>query len=508
MTGTIRLFLAALLVIRIGIGAPAGAAALDELAAKQGLSANQVGFVLIDVESGRVLAEHQGDRRVVPASVAKLPTAIAALLALGPEHRFVTETAIAGSTLVLVGGGDPLLAPEDLRPAIKRLKELGTPIERFVYDASLWPEAPEIDPLQPEASGYNPGIGALALDFNRVSLEWKAGGLEASAIAVSDLLRLEADAVRVQSSPEPSPYRLRADGPDRWLLSNLPEAGRTWVPVKRPALNAAMVIRRLAEKEGLSLPLPVAGQRPRDARPLYLHPSLPLAQITKRVLEHSNNMAAEMIGLATAMQVGESRPSSLAASVSVVDGWLAAHFPEIEWTGNRRANHSGLSPESRTTPRQMAGLVRHASLRIPGLLELLPRRELADGDPPERKAEARAKAKPKAKSEAKAANGDAEKTEAKPKPAKSEEPKEPRIILRYRAKTGTMAYARGLVGILTPQSGRQLAFAIFVHDDVRRAAFDATLDRHQPVMPPEASAWIRRARNVERGLLRTWTIAY
>ena len=71
-----------------------------------------------------------------------------------------------------------------------------------------------------------------------------------------------------------------------------------------------------------------------------------------------------------------------------------------------------------------------------------------------------------------------------------------------------MAYARGLVGLLTPNTGRQLAFAIFVYDDARRAQFDATLDRHEPVMPAEATAWIRRARNVERGLLRAWTLAY
>ncbi|MBM3549188.1 MAG: D-alanyl-D-alanine carboxypeptidase [Alphaproteobacteria bacterium] len=502
MAGAMRRLLLVALAIGLGICPPAGSAELVELTATQKLLPAQVGFVLVDVESGRVLAEHQGDRLVVPASVAKLPTAIAAVSSLGQEHRFATELAIAGSTLVLVGGGDPLLVPEDLRPALRRLRDSGVQVDRYLYDVTAWPESPEIDPLQPEASAYNPGIGALALDFNRVMLEWKGGGRELSALAISDTLRLEADAVSLLTSSTPTPYRLRADGPDRWLLANLPEAGRTWLPVKRPGLNAAMVIRRMAEREGIRLPIPVEGRRPAEAKPLYLHSSQPLGEIVKRMLEHSNNMAAEMVGLATAMQVGESRSSSLATSVSVVDGWLAARFPEIDWTGNRRANHSGLSPQSRTTPRQMAGLVRHAALRIPDLIELLPKRELADSEPAERKSEPQ----PRAKKVKANGNGEAEKSRAKAKPAKEEQA--PTVTLRYRAKTGTMAYARGLVGLLTPNSGRQLAFAIFVYDDERRAQFDATLDRHEPVMPAEATAWIRRARNVERGLLRAWTVAY
>ncbi|MBM3533324.1 MAG: D-alanyl-D-alanine carboxypeptidase [Alphaproteobacteria bacterium] len=513
MAGAMRHLLVMALAAGIGFGKPAAGAALDELAAGQKLSAEHVGFILVDVASGKVLAEHQGDRLVVPASVAKLPTAIAAISSLGTEHRFATELSLAGSTLILVGGGDPLLVPEDLRPGLRRLRDSGARIDRFIYDVTAWPESSEIDPLQPEASSYNPGVGALALDFNRVMLEWKGGGRERSAIAISDALRLEADAVSVLLSSVPTPYRLRADGPDRWLLANPTEAGRTWLPVKQPGLNAAMVVRRLAEREGVRLPIPVAGRRPAEAQPLHLHPSLPLAEIVKRVLEHSNNMAAEMVGLATAMQVGESRPSSLATSVSVVDGWLSAQFPEIDWTGNRRANHSGLSPESRTTPRQMAGLVRHAALRIPDLIEFLPKRELTDSDPDESRNEARPKAKPRAKalasdnSEGKAkAKDDGGKRKAETKAGNGDDG--PKVALRYRAKTGTMAYARGLVGLMTPNSGRQLAFAIFVYDDARRAQFDATLDRNDPVMPPEAIAWLRRARNVERGILRAWTIAY
>ena len=465
------------LALSLAFARPAPAADdLAGLAAVQGLAPDQVGFVVLDAANGQVLAEHQGDRAVVPTSVAKLPTVIAALAVLGTDHRFETELAIQGTTLFLVGGGDPLLTPEDLKPAFRRLKERGARIERFVYDASALPEMSEIDPAQPENSSYNPGIGALALDFNRVLIDWKSSGREASALAVSDGARLKADGIRLSMSPSPvpQPYRFMSEGPDRWLLANLPAAGRVWLPVKRPALNAALVVRRLAEREGVTLPMPVAGVRPASAQPLYVHTSPRLAEVVRRLLEHSNNMAAEMVGLGTAARIRGAPPASLADSVTTVDAWLRSAVAEVDWTGFARANHSGLSPASRTTPRQMAGLMLKGLVLVPELPEVLPAREVADAEPGE------------------GAEGD-------PKTA---------TTLAVRAKTGTMAYARGLVGLLWTHSGRRVAFAVFTYDDARRVAFDATLDRQIPEMPAAATAWIRRARNLERGLLRSWAATF
>lgn len=471
-----RPFLFLAIVLSLLLARPASAEGLADLAEKHGLTPDQLGFVVIDTETGQILAEHQADRSVVPASVAKLPTAVAALAVLGPEHRFETELALHGSTLFLVGGGDPLLTPEDLRPALKRLKERGIRIERFVYDATALPEASEIDPLQPENSSYNPGIGALALDFNRVLIDWKAGGKEVTALAVSDSLRLKADAVRLVPSPAPvpPPYRFLAEGADRWIFANLQPSGRIWLPVKQPALNAALVIRRLAEREGIVLPMPVPGKRPADATILQIHSSHRLAEIVRRLLEHSNNMAAEMVGLSTARRLAGAAPPNLANSVAVVDAWIRSTSPAVDWSGFVRANHSGLSPASRTTPRQMARLVVQGLTLVPTLVEALPTREIADADPGDAKEAAEAK----------------------------------NASLAIRAKSGTMAYARGLVGLLWTHSGRRVAFAIFAYDDVRRVAFDAALDRRIPEMPAPATAWIRRARGLERNLLRGWAASF
>src|SRR5918995_1761336 len=73
------------------------------------------------------------DLPLIPASTAKLATAVAALDVLGPEHRFRTELLTSGviehgvlrGDLILRGGGDPLLDLPDLLGLAVRLENTG-----------------------------------------------------------------------------------------------------------------------------------------------------------------------------------------------------------------------------------------------------------------------------------------------------------------------------------------------------------------------------------------------
>lgn len=51
----------------------------------------------------------------IPASSLKLVTVVAALEELGPDRRFSTRVAIRGDSLILIGGGDPVLSQADLK---------------------------------------------------------------------------------------------------------------------------------------------------------------------------------------------------------------------------------------------------------------------------------------------------------------------------------------------------------------------------------------------------------
>ncbi|MGC0401543.1 D-alanyl-D-alanine carboxypeptidase/D-alanyl-D-alanine-endopeptidase (penicillin-binding protein 4) [Streptomyces sp. SAI-126] len=67
--------------------------------------------VVVDVASGRRLYGAGAGTALTPASTTKIATAVAALSALGADHRLTTRAALEPDTkeLVLVGGGDPTL---------------------------------------------------------------------------------------------------------------------------------------------------------------------------------------------------------------------------------------------------------------------------------------------------------------------------------------------------------------------------------------------------------------
>jgi D-alanyl-D-alanine carboxypeptidase/D-alanyl-D-alanine-endopeptidase (penicillin-binding protein 4) len=65
--------------------------------------------VAVGTLGGGEPAYAEGPAVVVPASTLKLLTAVAALEVLGPERTFATRSVLDGTTLTLVGGGDPLL---------------------------------------------------------------------------------------------------------------------------------------------------------------------------------------------------------------------------------------------------------------------------------------------------------------------------------------------------------------------------------------------------------------
>jgi serine-type D-Ala-D-Ala carboxypeptidase/endopeptidase (penicillin-binding protein 4) len=136
-----------------------------------------------------VLVARDADRMVLPASTAKIPTAIAALAVLGPDHRLVTRvtTAARSDTVVLVGGGDPTLRGAvgafpgaarlvDLAALVKRARG-GAAVRTVVVDDSLFTgprTGPAWKPSYVSAGSVAP-VSALEVDGGRVSADSGSG---------------------------------------------------------------------------------------------------------------------------------------------------------------------------------------------------------------------------------------------------------------------------------------------------------------------------------------------
>jgi len=438
---------------------------------KAGFAADDIGFVVVDLDQVRPVAEWNADQLFIPASVAKLATVYAAEQILGPDFKFETKLYRACDTVYLQGGGDPVLTNIELRDLARMLKSGERGWKGFVYDASALKGAPEVDDGQPIQAVYNAGFGALDLDFNRIQVNWQRGDdgkLSFRPRAVADGLNIPADWISfLHASNEPpsgANFLYAGDaqggsGGERWLTApdlaeTLPEEGAIFLPVKRPALNTALVFRAMAAAQGVALPMPVAGTVPANAELIGIAESPPLSEIIKGLLKFSNNITAELIG-ATAMQKQTGRILSQEESGAALSAWLANHFPAVEWRGFTLVNHSGLGNRNRASPRQIAGILTALS-RDPVLAGLM--NKIMTDDP---KAEA-------------------------------------------EAKTGTMDFACGLGGLFTGKSGRRFAFAIFLYDRDRRAKLDASFDRRVLTPTPGAESWLGRARGLENTLLKDW----
>lgn len=470
---------------------PDKAHGLDErsraLVAESDLPAGHVGFVVIDQDSGVVLAEHNADRAFIPASVAKVPTSVVALDVLGGGFNFRTVLAADGPVkngtlhgdLYLWGGGDPMLDSGDLRDFVRAIEQAGIKRVdgRFVYDDSYLVSTPKIDPDQPDDAGYNPSIGALSLGFNRVQLKWgpgKNGGYTSKAIAHSDQLRVPVDTVSLKPAPDDVSRFMRlehddAAGGETWIVGpSMRNGGTRWLPVRQPGNHTATVLREVAQSAGVALPEPQRGRLPHGARTIYERRSDALADILPPVLDHSNNMATELIGMVATREMLD-EPRTLGGSGAATADWLRAKMPLADWSGFMLANHSGLSTRSRITPNQMAAILGYA-LDMPhggtAFASLMPREWKTAW----------------ARRSAGIPGG-----------------------TTIRAKTGTMYYARGLAGLIRTEDDRRLLFAFFANDPSERAAYDANPNRLAPSAKRPARRWLHKAKALERDLIGLWS---
>ena len=467
-----------------------------------------VGYIAVDAATGALLTARNPDGGFAPASAIKVPTAIMALSVLGPEHRAVTSLYRAGAVkggvlngdLVLVGGGDPELYTEDFLPMIRALKaqDIERVSGRFLYDDSLFPEARQISAAHYDDVGYNGGVGALSLNFNRLRLSWTRSdrGLRVRIYSKTDRMVVPVD--MVTSGVAPAGTRARhgvvrnGDSPTpRWLVvPTVRRSGAMWVPVKRPGLVAAHVFQKLAGKHGVSVPDPERGVRPAGAVEVAGHRAAPLIDSVRHFLKYSNNVATEIVGRATTCRLA-GKPLSLAQSGAAMAAWYRQQIPAANWSGLSIGNHSGLTRRTRISPRQMAAILRwardrdYAGYRMRDLLQPYwvgagtagkAKRRPGDGRPAAR------------------AGQGSKRPASRPAPGARDTG-----AMQVRGKTGTLNHARSLAGYMTTRSNREIVFAVLIDDDRARRAAAKAGQRYKRL---SRARWAWRSRVVLNSIVR------
>lgn len=262
---------------------------------RAGLGPGAVGEV-VDAASGAELWSSGAGTGRMPASTAKLGTAVAALTLLGPGHTELTSTRYraADDTLYLVGGGDPDLDQD--------------------------------------------ALGALAADTARAL---KARGLTQVTLRFDDSL-FPAPALSPGWLPDYYPYEL---APVRALALVGERSADT-------ALSAAASFGRRLAAEGVRSAAPARAPAPPDAAPVAAHSSTPLWQAVEYMLKVSDNdIAEELLRLAAlARHRAASWQDGTATVRAVLDGY------RVPLDGTALYDGSGLSRADRMTPRALGAI--------------------------------------------------------------------------------------------------------------------------------------------------------
>lgn len=448
-----------------------GSAPGAEILVRQAKLSGQVSFAVADAASGIILESRAEDSRLAPASVTKAITALYALETLGADHRFETSVmatggvsnGVVGGDLILTGGCDPTTDTRALAALAAQLKEMGV---REVRGRFLVNEGPvvsvrSIDPGQPDHVGYNPAVAGIALNFNRVHFEWRRAGTGYTVTMDARAGNYRPDVTVSQMKVEPRRAPIytyqEGNGRDIWTVAQgaLGREGARWLPVRHPGLYAGEVFATLARSHGIVLSKPGLTMGSSNAAVLTKIESAPLHGILRGMLKHSNNLTAEMLGLATTYaRIG--KVASLEKSAAEMNRWavqsLGMHAPGF-------VDHSGLGDRSRISPADMMrGLA--AAGQAEALRPLLKPVKLLDS------------------------NG---------RPINNHP-------VKADAKTGTLNFVSGLAGYMTAPDGREMVFAIFTADTETRAS----IPREARERPPGARSWATRSRRLQRKLIMRW----
>ncbi|MEV0776399.1 D-alanyl-D-alanine carboxypeptidase/D-alanyl-D-alanine-endopeptidase [Streptomyces sp. NPDC050428] len=340
--------------------APSAAGVLDELGAPvESLSApadlpadlrNTLGPLLgspdlgpapaasvVDVATGEQLFGERADRAMTPASTIKIATAVAALSALGPDHRIPTTVVTADgkgkgddkgkggsgsgnddgkgdedpTEITLVGGGDATLDRKGLRAlaedTARALRDRGVHRVTLRFDVSLY-SGPREHPIGPNDN-------------------------------IAPVTALMAGQGRLDDSARDS-----FGGP-------APRSGD-------PAGDAADVFAELLRERGLKTSKPpTLGKAPKDADRLAVTYSRPMSALVERMLTNSDNDIAESLVRQTALKTG--RPASFTGAQQAVQDELKEQKLPVD--GALLRDGSGLNRHDRITSGLLTALLARAA---------------------------------------------------------------------------------------------------------------------------------------------------
>ena len=275
----------------------------------------QFSIHIVKAGSGRTVYSHNAQKVLIPASNMKVITSAAALKYLGPDYEYKTKVGLCDDTLVVIGGGDPLLGDkvtdakygrendwifQDIIAALKR-NRIKT-VKDIIVDSSIFDDQ-RVHPNWPKKElnrRYACEVSGLNFNGNCIEVTAKnTGGKVAVFIEpktgfvklINKVKPISKGSSAVGSYRQPEPNRIVVHGKCR------KQTGPFAVAIERPAAFFGFLLAENLAKAGIKTNGQLVEKTVGDDRNVRVlaEYSTPIADCLARCNKNSLGLAAEAL---------------------------------------------------------------------------------------------------------------------------------------------------------------------------------------------------------------------
>jgi serine-type D-Ala-D-Ala carboxypeptidase/endopeptidase (penicillin-binding protein 4) len=294
----------------------------------------QDAILVVDPQGQILISKHAG-KKLIPASILKIFTSLAALHFLGNDYRFPTEFYLDNqSNLKIKGYGDPLLVSEivaKISQVLAVLLKNTQPMNDLVLDDSYFAQPLTIPGVTSSTQPYDAPNGALCVNFNTVNFEHTFEGY-VSAEPQTPLLPYVVEKIKASKLNQ-----------GRIVFSHNKNEITTY---------AGELFQYFLKKHGIHFKgkTRLGKTNVKTDRLIFRYQSVSsLEQIVARLLEHSNNFITNQL-LIAAGAFASGSPGTLAKGVALATDYAKN---ELQIENITIVEGSGISRDNRVSALQM-----------------------------------------------------------------------------------------------------------------------------------------------------------
>lgn len=339
----------------------------------------KAGIAIAD-DAGRILYARNARHAFAPASTFKVIVAATALATLGPDAKFETTLAAldrpdaTGSIgdLWLIGSGDPVLDPNQLRDGIGALYRAG--VRRvngnIVVDATTFKGPEQNKGWAPDDFEYDYAAGTSVVSLNWNVIEFKVAPTTVGSRARVTVFPPDPSIVirnaAVTGYHNDLQIERTAPGRNEFAMTGTVAGSGEQIffrPVDGIPLWAGQVVGQMLRERGIAFDGDVtAGVDPLAEQTLWKHESPPLRTLMRQMLVESDNHIAEQLLRILGTRGGHSltTPQGTEAAGALVERAYLESLG-VPTPGLRIVDGSGLAGSDRVAPLTLVELLESAA---------------------------------------------------------------------------------------------------------------------------------------------------